>query len=298
MDGMEYIPAKTLLSKPKDSSWFGLDYNMNLYRGCCHGCIYCDSRSDCYHIEGFDQVRAKENALVLLRDELKRKVRSGVVGMGSMSDPYNPYEQELLLTRHALELISAFGFGAAIATKSSLITRDLDILQEIQKQAPVLCKITITSLDDGLCSQVEPNAPLSSQRFQALEKLASAGLFSGILLMPVLPFLEDNPDNILGIVRRAADCGAKFLYPAFGMTLRGNQKEWYFQRLEERFPGQGLPERYQKRYGERYYCASPRAKELWEVFSQECGKLGLLYSMKDIVRGYRLGYETQLSFFS
>ena len=126
---MEYIPAKQILSRNRSTAWFGTDYTMNLYRGCCHGCIYCDSRSACYGIEDFGRVRAKENALALLRDELRRKVRPGIVGMGSMSDPYNPFEGELQLTRHALELLDAYGFGAAIATKGDGITRDIDVLR-------------------------------------------------------------------------------------------------------------------------------------------------------------------------
>ena len=129
---MEYIPAKTILSGWRPGSgWFGINYNMNLYRGCCHGCIYCDSRSDCYGNDRFDTVRAKENALFLLRGELRRKVKTGIVGTGAMSDPYNPFERDLMLTRHALELLAAYGFGAAIATKSELIERDIDVLQEL-----------------------------------------------------------------------------------------------------------------------------------------------------------------------
>lgn len=218
-------------------AWFGTDYNMNIYRGCCHGCIYCDSRSECYHIDRFDTVRAKENTLQIIRDDLQHKAKTGVVGTGAMSDPYNPFEEKELLTRHALELLDAFGFGAAIATKSDLIIRDLDVLKGIQEHSPVLCKVTVTTLDDRLASKIEPHAPSSSRRLNAVERLAGAGIFTGILLMPVLPFLEDNEENILGIVRRAAECGARFIYPAFGVTLRQNQREYFLEKLEEAFPG-------------------------------------------------------------
>lgn len=136
---MEYIPVKTILSKCKSTSWFGTDYNMNIYRGCCHGCIYCDSRSECYGIDNFEQVRAKKDSLLILRDELKRKERSGVVGTGSMSDPYNPFEKGLLLTRHSLELLDAYNFGVSVVTKSVLITRDADILKDISDHSPVIC---------------------------------------------------------------------------------------------------------------------------------------------------------------
>lgn len=295
---MEYVPAKTIVTKTKDSRWFGLDYNMNIYRGCCHGCIYCDSRSDCYHVDHFDVVRAKENALPIIRDDLRRKVKSGVVGTGSMSDPYNPFEKELQLTRHALELIDAFGFGAAIATKSGLITRDIDVLEGIKEHSPVLCKVTITTIDDELSKIVEPRVIPSSERFAAVEKLNAHGIFTGILLMPVLPYLEDTEDNVMAVVKRAHETGAKFIYAAFGMTLRGNQREWYYDRLDELFPGQGLSEKYRKKYGNYYECRSQKAAKLWKLFTAECQKYGILYDMKDIIHAYKKNYQfSQLSLF-
>ena len=296
---MEYIPAKTILSGWRPGSdWFGINYNMNLYRGCCHGCIYCDSRSDCYGNDRFDTVRAKENALFLLRGELRRKVKTGVVGTGAMSDPYNPFERELMLTRHALELLAAYGFGAAIATKSELIERDIDVLQEVAQAAPVLCKVTVTTADDALCRKIEPHVSVSSRRFEAVARLSQAGIFTGLLMMPVLPFLEDSPENILGIVRRAKEAGARFIYPALGMTLRQNQRDWYFEKLETLFPGENLAERYRRRYGNSYECRCPGLPALWKLFSEECDRLGILYQMKDIVRASRAGYAAeQISLF-
>jgi len=184
---MDYVPAKTIVTRTKSSAWFGIDYNMNIYRGCCHGCIYCDSRSDCYRIDDFDTVKAKQNALQIIRNDLRRKVRTGVVGTGSMSDPYNPFERELQLTRHALELIDAYGFGAAIATKSDLLLRDIDILQSIQQHSPVLCKLTITTADDTLCKKIEPHVANSTKRFAALEQLAKAGLLRAFCLCRCCP---------------------------------------------------------------------------------------------------------------
>ena len=128
---IEYISAKTIVVRTKSSDWFGMDYNMNIYKGCCHGCIYCDSRSECYHIENFEKVRAKENALQIIRNDLRRKVKKGVIGTGAMSDPYNPFEEKLRLTRNALELVDAYEFGIGIATKSPMITRDIDIFGSI-----------------------------------------------------------------------------------------------------------------------------------------------------------------------
>ncbi len=271
---------------------------MNLYRGCCHGCIYCDSRSECYRIENFGEIRAKENALTILRDELRRKVKPGVVGTGSMSDPYNPFERTELLSRHAAELIDAYGFGLTVITKSTLVTRDTDIFQSISEHSPVLIKMTVTTADDELCRQIEPNASPSSERFSALAEMSGAGIFTGITLMPVLPFLEDNAENIRRIVRRASECGVRAIYPAFGMTLRDRQRDYYFTQLDRLFPDGHFPERYRKQFGDSYECRSPSWKELWTVFTEECGKAGILYEMRDIVRAYKMGYEDrQLTFF-
>lgn len=293
---IEYIPAKTIVTKTKSPEWFGMDYNMNIYKGCCHGCIYCDSRSDCYGVDRFDQVRAKENALEIIRNDLRRKTRRGVVGTGAMSDPYNPFERKLKLSRHALELCDAFEFGAAIATKSSLLERDIDVLQSIADHSPVLLKITVTTAEDDLAAKIEPRVSRPSDRFGTMKKLSAAGLYTGILLMPVLPFIEDNRDNIGEIIRRAEEAGARFIYPAFGMTLRGNQRVWYYQKLDELFPGEGLIEAYQKKYGEYYECISPNARKLWEYFSEECRKRQIVYRMEDIISQYKRPYKvTQMT---
>lgn len=295
---MEWIKAKTIVTRTKTRDWFGTDYNMNIYRGCSHGCIYCDSRSSCYRIEDFDRVRAKENALEIIRDDLRRKVKTGVIATGAMSDPYNPFERRLELTRHALELIDAYGFGAAIATKSDLVKRDVDILSDISRHSPVIVKITVTTADDSLCQKIEPGVVSSSHRFSALKTLSENGIFAGILMMPLLPYLEDNEENVLAIIRLAAENGARFIYPAFGVTLRDNQRDWYYRKLEELFPGGGLKVRYGRRYGNAYYCGSDRRKQLRHVFSEECSRRGMLFEMKDIISAYRKGYGgSQLSFF-
>ncbi len=295
---MKSIPAKTILQRNKSNDWFGNDYNMNLYRGCCHGCIYCDSRSDCYRIDNFDTVHKKENALVILRDELKRKVRTGVIGTGSMSDPYNPFERDELLTRHSLELIDAFDFGVTVITKSDLIVRDIDLYKSISEHSPVLCKMTVTTADDNLCKLVEPNVSVSSKRFEALAKMSESGLFTGITMMPILPFLEDTEDNILAIVRNAHECGVKAIYPAFGMTLRNNQRDYYLNKLDEIFHDSKLFDKYNRYYGTRYQCTDLNAKRLWAIFAKECDRFGILYTMRDIISAYKQGYgDTQLSFF-
>ena len=294
---MEYIPAKTIISSyGENSSWFGFNYTMNIYKGCCHGCIYCDSRSECYHVDNFDTVRAKENAIYIIRHELKSKRKSGIVGTGAMSDPYNPLEEELMLTRQALELIYENRFGVSIATKSSLITRDIDILQKIKAFSPVLCKITITAFDDDLCRKIEPNVSVSSKRFSSIKKLSNAGIFTGVLLMPVLPFITDTEENIIGIVRKAKESGASFVYPALGVTLRANQRDYFYQKLDEIFPN--IKQKYIERFNNDYSCDSPYAQNLYKLFANECEKLDLLYKMPDIIKAYKSGYETdQLSMF-
>jgi len=292
---MDTIPAKNMLTRTKNNFWFGTDYNMNIYRGCSHGCIYCDSRSDCYGIEDFDQVRAKENALAILADNLRRKTLKGVVGTGAMSDPYNPQEQKHQLTRQALELFKSYGYGVAIATKSPLVTRDKDLLAAIQKRSPVIVKITITCADDDLAKIIEPQVAPSSARFAAIKELAECGIFAGVLLMPILPFINDTPANIKGIVARAAEQGAQFIYPAFGVTLRDSQRLYFYDQLDTHFPG--IKKEYLQHFGNAYSCASPQARSLWTTFTRECQRQGLLYKMADIVSRYKLEHGSQqLSF--
>ncbi len=295
---MRTVPAKTILQKNKSTDWFGSEYNINLYRGCSHGCIYCDSRSDCYRVEDFETVRAKENCLTILRDELRRKIRSGVVGTGAMCDPYNPFEETELLTRHAFELIDAFEFGAAVLSKSALISRDKDIFESIAEHSPMLCQVTVTTADDSLAALIEPNVSRPSERFEAVAEMSESGLFTGIVMTPLLPFIEDTEENVLQIVRRAKECGARSVYPMFGLTMRSGQREYFYRKLEELFPDSVLSERYARTYGDRYVCTSPCVKKLWKIFTEECTRLGLLYEMRDIISAYKMGYGgSQLTFF-
>lgn len=296
---MNTIPAKTIVTSRRDASWFGTDFNMNLYKGCCHGCIYCDSRSDCYQISDFDTVRAKANAIGILREELRRKTKTGVIATGSMSDPYNPFEQKYELTRQALDLINTYHFGVGIATKSALILRDVDLLTRIKAHSPVICKITITTIDDKLSQILEPGVHATSQRLNAIQALAGAGIFTGVLMMPLLPYLTDTPENVCSILRQARECGARFIYPWFGLSLRSGQREYFYQKLEQLFPGQKVREHYIRRYGSSYDCRSPREGELNSLFIAECERLGLLYRMEDIIKAYHRDYEyQQLSFFT
>jgi len=294
MDITPTIPAKTIIRKNQSpDQWFGVDYNMNIYRGCPHGCIYCDSRSDCFKNPDFDTVKAKENALEIIRDELRRKVKTGVIGTGAMSDPYNPLEEKLKLTRHSLELINAFSFGVSLTTKSHMVSRDIDVLTDIQSHSPVIVKFSINTADDELCKKIEPYAALPSERFEAMSRLSAQGIFCGVLIVPLLPFVNDTEDNIVKILHMAKEAGARFVYTYMGMTLRQGSREYYYRHLNEILPE--TAEKYMKRFGTRYNCISTRSKKLWDVFTKECDRLGLLYDMKAIIYNYKAEYEKQLT---
>ena len=283
------IPAKSLLQgngKPTQPfSWFGMDYNMNLYKGCPHGCIYCDSRSSCYQVQNFDIVRKKENELSILEMELKRKKRKGVIGIGAMSDTYHPMERTQRITRKALQLIKRYGYGIGMDTKSDLILEDIDIISSISKQYPTIIKITITTADDDLCRIIEPHVCVSSRRFEVLEQLHQAGIFAGILMMPILPFINDTEENIKEIIKQAHLHHAKFIYPGFGVTLRLNQRSYYYYQLDRYFPGKR--QLYEKYYHNTYSCESLQQRTLWELFQKECQKYGILYRMNDIIHAYK-----------
>ncbi len=292
------IPAKTIVSGYSKNGWFGTNYNMNIYKGCCHGCIYCDSRSECYRVEDFDTVRAKENALFVIRCDLESKRKAGIVMTGAMSDPYNPFEKENVLTRGALELLDCFGFGAGIITKSSLVCRDADLLQKIKSHSPAFVNVTVTTADDGLCAKIERYVCPTSTRMATVKSLSAMGIICGILLMPVLPFINDTAGNISQIVRMAADAGAKWVYAGewgFGVTLRRNQRDYFYKQLDVFFPC--ISSKYIVEYGERYECISPNSTQLLNMFQSECEKYGLLYRMKDIEALIRCGYQNeQMSF--
>lgn len=293
---MQPLIAKHLLTplKPSMEDFFYADWNMNLYRGCCHGCIYCDSRSVCYQIDHFDSVRHKENALTLLDDELRSKRKPGVITMGSMSDVYNPLEEKLLLTRHALELIREHRFGAAFTTKSAMCARDADILADIGRHAPVCARLTVTCADDDLCLKIEPRVSVSSERFAAMRTLADHGVFTGVWLNPLLPFLTDTEENIRHIVQMTADSGGRFVVCFFGMTLRTGNREYYFDALERDFPG--VRSDYLRKYGNAYELTVPNAERLYDAFRNECVKQGMRWKFADVNREMFSRMPIQMSF--
>lgn len=281
------VRARTILQKVRynGDEWFGIDYTMNLYRGCCHGCIYCDSRSECYRVDDFDTVHVKFDALALLNRELRSRRTRGIVGVGAMSDSYNPFERKLEVTRGALELIERYGFGVSVDTKSTLITRDIDLLRAIGESGGAIAKITITTADDNLARLIEPHAPLPSERFAALAELADAGVFCGVLFTPTLPFLTDDDATVRGVIEGAAAAGARFIHHMTGVTMRDRQRDYFMEQAAAIDPT--LPERYRKTFGDRYFCNSPRATENRTLFRALCKEHGLLWRMSDIVAAYK-----------
>lgn len=276
---VKYIETKSILSKLRGTdSFFGITYNMNLYRGCQHACIYCDTRSDCYQIHDISTISIKKNALELLARELsvKRKNKA-TIGTGSMNDPYMPLEKEKELTRKALQLIGDYKFPAHIITKSDLVTRDIDVLEEISKTYAAV-SFTITSADNLMSNQIEPYAPSTSERFKAIEKLTARGIYTGITLMPMLPFINDTPENIESIIRRAKDAGVSYIIPMFGVTLRKGSRDYFYKALDEKFPN--IKMKYQKTYGEQYECYSPNHKKLMNTFLELTDKLGIETQMQ------------------
>lgn len=290
---MEYIKAKQIIYPVKfnGNMWFGIDFNMNLYKGCHHGCIYCDSRSGRYYIEDFDRVRIKENCLALLERDLRKTKRYGVIGIGAMSDSYNHFEKKYKITRGALKLINTFGQGISLETKSNLVCRDIDILKEISKNNSCVIKFTITTYDDNLCRIIEPHTSTSTERFEAIRTLSKNGIFAGILLTPVLPFLTDDEYNIRRIVALANEYNAKFIFSMFGMTLRDGQKKYYFNKLEKHFPE--VLKKYQKYYHNEYVFNARNVEHLQSIFYQECEKYNILYKMEDIIQAYKRDMNPQ-----
>lgn len=278
---IKYTEAKKMLIKnKKPSAWFGTYYTMNIYRGCQHGCIYCDSRSSCYQIKHFDsEIIVKENAIDLLKRELHSKVVKGTIGTGAMSDPYMPIERKLALTRQALELLAYYHFPVHINTKSDLVLRDLDLLTKIN-QVFAAVAITITTIDDELAKIIEPRAPLPSKRLEALKALSDAGIYVGVLLMPILPFIDDNVEQVMDVVQKSIDHGARFIYPSMGMTIRDGQREYFYEQLNCHF--KGLSQKYHTTFGKSYSCYSPHSRHNYNRLKQYCLDRGVPIKMGEI----------------
>jgi DNA repair photolyase len=267
------IHSKTILNHVKQpDTYFGLKYNMNLYRGCQHQCIYCDSRSTCYQIENFADIHIKVNAIDLLEDVLPRKRVRGTIGTGSMNDPFMPIEAKVNLTGRALEVIAENGFPVHIITKSDLVLRDLETLKEIN-QIYAAVSFTITTTDDELARKLEPGAPSPSARREAMKTLSDAGILTGVTMQPILPFIEDTPENITSIVELAHQNGASYILPWFGMSLREGSRDYYYDKLDQLLPG--VKQKYVQRYGGRYICNAPNWRQLDDIFQKAVYKYSI-----------------------
>ena len=263
---MHYVQAKSILSAHN---------GMNLYRGCQHGCIYCDSRSLCYQMNHpFEDIEVKENALPLLEQALKTKRKRCMIGTGAMSDPYIPLEERLRLTRGALELIYRYGFGVAIQTKSTRILRDLELLKAINHRSKAVVQMTLTTYDEKLCRIVEPAVSTTRERVEALKRFRDAGVPTVVWLCPLLPWLNDTPENVRGILEFCREAGVKgVIHFGMGLTLRDGDREYYYAALDRHFPG--LKQRYIETYGNAYELPSPRSRELWQLFHETCEDYGI-----------------------
>lgn len=270
---MHYVKAKEILSSSN---------GMNLYRGCSHGCIYCDSRSKCYHMDhDFEDIEIKENAIALLENALKRKRSPCMLSTGSMTDPYIPLENEIGNVRKALSLAYQYGFGFTLITKSAQVLRDLDLLKAINDRAKCVVQMTLTTFDEGLCRKIEPNVSTTRERAAALQALHEAGIPTVVWLCPLLPFINDTEENLRGIL---AYCREAQVYGVIcfgmGLTLREGNREYFYRQLDRLFPG--MKEKYIRTYGMHYQLNSPRNRELMELFHRLCEDYGIVHNNRQI----------------
>ena len=270
---MHFSTAKGILS-PQNG--------MNLYRGCTHGCIYCDSRSTCYQIKhDFEDVEVKENAPALLEDALRRKRQRCIIGTGSMCDPYLHCEEQIGLTRRCLEIIRRYGFGLAIQTKSDRILRDLDLLCAIHETAKCVVQMTLTTYEEALCRKLEPGVCTTKRRYEVLKTFQQADIPTVVWLSPILPFLNDTEENLRGILDYCFDAGVKgILNFGMGLTLREGNREYFYAALDRHFPG--LRQKYQQKYGLSYEVTSDRNAELSRIFHAECAARGIMHRTDEI----------------
>lgn len=287
---MHYVEAKGILS-PRNG--------MNLYRGCVHGCIYCDSRSSCYHMDhAFEDVAVKRNAIALLEDALKRRRKPCMIAAGSMTDPYIPLEEELGHVRQALELVLRYGFGITLITKSARVLRDLDLLAAINRRTKCVVQMTLTTYDEALCRKLEPHVSTTRERFQALLQLREAGIPTVVWLCPILPFINDTRENLEGILALCLQAGVYGVVCfGMGMTLREGSREYFYAQLDRHFPG--MKERYIAAYGSRYLLESPNSRQLTALFHDVCRRGGVVHDNDSVFQYLRTLEERtdQLSLF-
>ncbi len=268
---MHFVEAKSILSNQN---------GINIYRGCTHGCIYCDSRSLCYHTPiPFEDIEVKQNAPELLEDRLKKKRRKCMIGTGAMSDPYMHCEKDLMLTRRCLELIDHYGFGLAIQTKSDLIMRDIDLLESINRKSKCVVQMTLTTYDENLCKKIEPNVCSTRRRYEVLKEMQKRSIPTIVWMTPDLPFINDTEENLQGILGYCRDAGVKGIIKfGFGVTLREGDREYLYKCFDKNFPG--MKELYQNRFGNAYQVSSPNHAPLMKQFRIFCHENNLITDEK------------------
>lgn len=275
---MHFVDAKGLLTGG------GGHYGMNIYRGCTHGCIYCDSRSKCYQFtHPFEDIEVKQNAPELLERALRSKRKRCMIGTGAMSDPYMHCEETLRMTRKCLEIIKKYDFGIAIQTKSDRILQDIDLLDEINRSAKCVVQMTLTTFDDELCGILEPNVCNTKRRIEVLEQFQKRGIPTMVWMTPLLPYINDTVENITPILNECARVGVKgVIVFGMGLTLREGDREYYYEALDRHFPG--LKERYIREFGYAYEIPSPNTRQLWEVFHKICREHGMMDNAEECFR--------------
>ena len=268
---MHFVDAKGILTNRAGA------YGMNIYRGCSHGCIYCDSRSRCYQFtHPFEDIEVKRNAPELLEQALRTKRKRSMIGTGAMSDPYMPCEEALGLTRSCLEIILRYGFGATVLTKSDRVLRDIDLLEDINNKAKCVVQMTLTTWDESLCRVLEPGVCSTHRRIETLSQMRERGIPTVVWLTPVLPFINDTEENILPILEACVEAGVKgIICFDMGMTLREGNREYYYTALDRFFPG--LKERYIRTYGNAYQVLSPNRSALMRLFRSFCTEHGIMH---------------------
>ena len=275
---MHFVDAKGILTANNGFN------GMNIYRGCSHGCIYCDSRSRCYQFtHPFEDIEVKQNAPELLEKALTSKRKKCMIGTGAMSDPYMHCEEQLGLTRKCLEIILRHGFGVAIQTKSDRILRDIDLLDEINREAKAVVQMTLTTYDDELCGIVEPNVCNTKRRIEVLEEMQKRGIPTVVWLSPILPFINDTEENIRAIMEECVRVGVKgVICFGMGLTLREGDREYYYAALDKHFPG--LKRKYIERYGNAYNLPSPNERQLYKIFYEICSENEMLSTPDECFR--------------
>lgn len=272
---------------------------MNVYRGCTHGCIYCDSRSDCYKINHpFEDIEVKQNAPILLDDILRRKRAACMIGTGAMCDPYMHCERDLRITRKCLEVIEKYNFGAVVLTKSDRILDDIDIYQRINDKSKAVAQLTLTTSDEKLCKIIEPNVCGTKRRYEVLKKFQERGIPTVVWLCPILPYINDTEQNLCEILDYCFDAGVKgIINYGFGVTLRGGNREYFYSKLDEHFPD--MKKKYIDKFGYSYECESENARKLTDIFIKKCKSFNVMYNVKQIFSYlYEYPYENeQISIF-